>query len=293
LLSGVFCRLLFSTDPESVHALFTNANLSASLMEIKIFPLEGGPSMATPTESHVTYESRDGIAILTLTDKKNLNILTHDMVDSLRAAWHQFNASDDAVAILTGSGDRAFSVGANLADPPDLWKFIPGIGVPVDKPVIAAINGLCVGGGVLLAQFADLCIMSEDAKFTYPEAKVGLSGGLITSLAARIPHKVAMEFIYGLAEMDAARAYEVGMVNKVVPKDKVMAAAMDYAIELRDSGPLVLSMVKRFVGEVMAKGPSERAGISLRDTRMLLESNDFAEGAAAFAEKRDPKFTGT
>ena len=110
--------------------------------------------MSASPKSEVTYESRDGIAILTLTDAKNLNILTHDMVDSLRAAWHRFNASDDAVAILTGSGDKVFSVGANLADPPDLWKFIPGIGVPVDKPVIAAINGLCVGGGVLLAAIA-------------------------------------------------------------------------------------------------------------------------------------------
>ena len=249
--------------------------------------------MSASTPSTVTYESRDGVAILTLRGPKDLNILTHDMVDALAAAWHRFNASDDAVAILTGGGERAFSVGANLADPPDLWKFVPGIGVPVEKPVIAAVNGICVGGAAVLVQFCDLCIMSEEAKFTYPEAKVGLSGGLITSLAARIPHKVAMEFIYGLADMDAARAYEVGMVNKVVPKAEVMDAAMAYALELRDSAPLVLTMVKRFVGEVMAKGPSERAGISLAQTRAVFGSDDFAEGAAAFTDKRDPKFTGS
>ncbi|MEX1035030.1 MAG: enoyl-CoA hydratase/isomerase family protein [Sneathiella sp.] len=243
--------------------------------------------------STVTYESRDDVAIITLTGPKDLNILTHDMVDALRDAWHRFNTSDDKVAILTGGGEKAFSVGANLADPPDLWKFVPGIGVDVDKPVIAAVNGICVGGAVVLVQFCDLCIMSEDAKFTYPEAKVGLSGGLITSLAARIPHKVAMEFIYGLAEMDAARAYEVGMVNKVVPKDQVMDVAMSYAMELRDSAPMVLKMVKRFVGNVLAKGPSELAGLSLRETRAVLESEDFAEGAAAFSDKRDPKFTGS
>ena len=242
--------------------------------------------------STVTYESRDNVAIITLTDSKNLNILTHDMVDALHDAWHQFNASDDKVAILTGSGEKAFSVGANLSDPPELWKFVPGIGVEVDKPVIAAVNDICVGGAAVLVQFCDLCIMSEEAKFTYPEAKVGLSGGLITSLAARIPHKVAMEFIYGLADLDAGRAYEVGLVNKVVPKDQVMEAALAYAIELRDSAPMVLTMVKRFVGEVLAKGPSERAGLSLRDTRAVLESKDFAEGAAAFSEKRTPKFTG-
>ncbi|USG60574.1 enoyl-CoA hydratase/isomerase family protein [Sneathiella marina] len=248
--------------------------------------------MSVSTASTVTYESRDGVAILTLRGPKDLNILTHDMVDALRDCWHRFNASEDKVAILTGGGDKAFSVGANLADPPDLWKFVPGIGVAVEKPVIAAVNGICVGGAAVLVQFCDLCIMSEEAKFTYPEAKVGLSGGLITSLAARIPHKVAMEFIFGLADLDAARAYEVGLVNKVVPKAEVMDTAMAYALALRDSAPMVLSMVKRFVEEVLAKGPSERAGISLSQTRAVLESEDFAEGAAAFAEKRDPKFTG-
>jgi len=244
------------------------------------------------TTDAVTYESRDGVAILTLHGPKGLNILTHEMVDQLRAAWHRFNASEDKVAILTGDGERAFSAGADLSDPPDLWKFTPGIGVTVDKPIIAAVNGVCVGGAVVLVQFCDLCIMSEEAKFTYPEAKVGLSGGLITSLAARIPHKIAMEFIYGLKDLNAQRAYEVGLVNKVVPKDQVMAAAMEYALELRDSAPLVLSMVKRFVGEVLAKGPSERAGISLRDTRQVLESEDFKEGVASFAEKRPPDFRG-
>ncbi|PHQ69162.1 MAG: enoyl-CoA hydratase [Sneathiella sp.] len=244
------------------------------------------------TSDVVTYESREGVAIISLNGPKQLNILTHELVDALRAAWERFNASDDKVAILTGSGDRAFSVGADLNDPPELWKFVPGIGVPVDKPIIAAINGICVGGAVVLVQFCDLCIMSEDAKFTYPEAKVGLSGGLITSLAARIPHKVAMEFIYGLADLDAQRAYEVGLVNKVVPADQVMEVAMDYARELRDAAPMVLTMVKRFVSEVLAKGPSENAGISLRETRAVLESADFKEGAASFTEKRPPEFTG-
>ncbi len=244
------------------------------------------------TGETVSYESREGVAIITLNRPEKMNVLTHELVDDLRAAWHQFNASDDRVAILTGAGEKAFSAGADLSDPPDLWKFTPGIGVDVDKPIIAAVNGVCVGGAAVLVQFCDLCIMAENAKFTYPEAKVGLSGGLITSLAARIPHKIAMEFIFGLRDLDAQRAYEVGLVNKVVPQEELMSAAMDYAIELRESAPMVLSMVKRFVGDVLAKGPSEKAGISLRDTRAVLESADFKEGAASFKEKRKPTFTG-
>ncbi|MBT3536450.1 MAG: enoyl-CoA hydratase, partial [Rhodospirillaceae bacterium] len=130
------------------------------------------------------------------------------------------------------------------------------------------------------------------AVFSYPEAKVGVTGGLISSLAARIPHKVAMEFVLYVGDLSAQRAYEVGMVNKVVPPDQLMDAAMEYAIKLKEHAPMVLSALKRFVGEVIAKGPSEQAGIARRDTEAILDSEDKLEGIASFKEKRPPKFTG-
>ncbi|MDP6345164.1 MAG: enoyl-CoA hydratase-related protein [Alphaproteobacteria bacterium] len=240
----------------------------------------------------VTYESKDQIAIITLNRPDKLNALSVELGEELRAAWLRFQAGDDRVAILTSATDRAFSVGADLNRPPEIWRFTPGVGVEVDKPIIAAVDGWCVGGAVVLVQFCDLCVVAESAKFSYPEAKVGVSGGLITSLAARIPHKIAMEFVLVADEMSAQRAYEVGMVNKVVPADQLLDAAMEYAVKLRENAPMVLSLLKRFVAEVIDRGPSELAGIARRDTEALLASEDLAEGKASFAEKRKPKFQG-
>jgi enoyl-CoA hydratase/carnithine racemase len=240
--------------------------------------------------SVVTYESKNNVAIITLNRPEKMNALSVELGDELRLAWLKFQESDDKVAILTGAGDRAFSAGADLSNPPDIWKFAPSVGVDVDKPIIAAVNGLCVGGAAVLVQFCDLCIMSDNAKFTYPEAKIGISGGLITSIVERMPHKVAMEFMFGLKDMSAERAYEVGFVNKVVPQDQLMAEAMKMAEELCELAPMVLSMIKRFVDRTLDKGPTEIAGIARRESEALRESYDFQEGVASFREKRPAKF---
>jgi len=240
----------------------------------------------------VTYESKDDIAIITLNRPEKLNALSVDLGEALRAAWQRFQASNDRVAILASSTPRAFTVGADLTHPPEIWRFTPSVGVEVDKPIIAAVDGHCVGGGVVLVNFCDLCVVADTAVFSYPEAKVGVTGGLISSLAARIPHKIAMEFVLYVSDMSAQRAYEVGMVNKVVPADQLMDAAMEYAVKLKGHAPMVLSALKRFAGEVIAKGPSERAGIARRDTEAILDSDDKLEGIASFKEKRLPKFKG-
>jgi enoyl-CoA hydratase/carnithine racemase len=244
------------------------------------------------SEKTVTYESHDRIAVITINRPDKLNAISADVERDLREAWLRLGASDDRVAILTGAGDRAFSAGADLRQPPELWRCMPGVGVPVDKPLIAAINGICIGGAVCLVQFCDLAVMSETARFSYPEAKVGICGGLISSLAARIPHKMAMELLLLGEEMGAQRAYEIGMVNRVVPQAELMDAAMDYAQRLSVNAPLVLRMIKRFVGEVLPKGPSEQAGIARRDLELTNNSHDAQEGPAAFREKRQPNFLG-
>ena len=149
----------------------------------------------------VTYDTEGRVAVITINRPEKLNALSPAVGDGLLAAWRRFNDSDARVAILTGSGERAFSAGADLSEAGDLWPFIPGIGIDVDKPVIAAVHGHCIGGAVVLVTFCDLCIAADNTRFSYPESKVGVSGGLITSLAARIPHKVAMEFMYGLEDL--------------------------------------------------------------------------------------------
>lgn len=244
----------------------------------------------------VTYTSENRIAVITLNRPDKLNALSNGLVAELREAMKRLQASDDRCAIVTGAGDRAFSVGADLRDPPrdpDLWECMPGVGVDVDKPLIAAVAGHCVGGAFCLVQFCDIAVAAENANFFYPEAQLGFCGGLVAGVAARIPHKIAMEFMLTGKRFDAQRAYEVGMVNKVVPVGQQVEGAMEYARILADSSPMVMGMLKRFVRDtVVSRGPSELQALARRQLLALVRSEDQAEGAAAFREKRKPNFTG-
>ncbi|TWH64825.1 enoyl-CoA hydratase/carnithine racemase [Azomonas agilis] len=244
--------------------------------------------------SLVTYESQNGIAEITLNRADKYNIINHEIVEELHQAWVRFaNSPEDRVAILAAAGEKAFTAGANLRDiPHDLWRAIPGVGVPVNKPIIAVTTGLVIGGGLVLVQMADLAVAADNTVFSYPEAKVGFSGGLISSLAARIPHKVAMELLLVGGNLSAQRAYEVGLVNRVVPLGQQLETARELAAQLAANAPLVLSLLKDFVGQVLPKGPSEQAAIARARVLEINASQDFHEGISAFTEKRTPTFSG-
>ena len=244
----------------------------------------------------VLYESSDQIATITINRPEKMNALSEQVVSELREAFNRLEESDDRVAVLTGAGEKAFSVGADLKDPPvdpDLWEGVPNVGRDLDKPVIAAVAGYCVGGAYVLVQHCDLAVAADNADFFYPEAQLGFCGGLIAGAAARLPHKVAMEFMLTGVHIDAQRAYEVGMVNKVAPVGQHVDAAMEYATILRDSSPMVVAMIKRFVRDtVTPRGPSEEQALARRDLLAIRRSEDQKEGARAFAEKRKPVFEG-
>lgn len=243
----------------------------------------------------VTYTSHEGVATICINRPDKLNAINAEVEQGLQAAWLRFNASDeDRVAVLTGAGDRAFSAGRDLATtaPPDYRRFTPGVVIQVDKPVIAAVAGWCVGGALVLVQMCDLCVAAENTRFTYPESKMGFAGGLVGSLAGRIPHKVAMELMLMGEEISAERAYQVGFVNRVVPVGQQLVEAQAIARRLAEHAPLVLGMLKRFANDVLPKGPVERGALALRETEAVFGSADFAEGLASLREKRKPKFSG-
>jgi enoyl-CoA hydratase/carnithine racemase len=241
----------------------------------------------------VIYESSDSIAVITINRPERLNALNEGVIVALHAAWERFEASDDRVAVLHAAGDRAWSVGADIKDPPaEMWQGVPSIGATVSKPVIAAVHGWCIGGAYIIVQMCDMVIASETTTFKYPEAQVGFTGGLIASSVARIPHKIAMEFMLLGKDVSAQRACEVGMVNRVVAKGTELDEAMQDARILARSAPLVVETLKSFSLATLNKSPAEAGAISRGALLGVRNSEDGAEGRAAFKEKRPPHFKG-
>ena len=246
------------------------------------------------SESPVSYQSGDGIAVITINRAERLNRLDEAIVEGLHAAWQRLMACDqDRVAVLTGAGEKAFTAGADLNAPPsNLYRGIPGVGVAVDKPLIGAVAGWVVGGGMVLTTMCDILLAADNARFSYPEVKVGFTGGIISNLASRIPHKIAMELLLLGEAIDAQRAYEVGYVNKVVPVTALLPTAMDYARRIAATAPLPSRALKRFVAETLPKSPSEIAGMARAQVDAIFASEDWAEGRSAFREKRPPLYRG-
>jgi enoyl-CoA hydratase len=242
----------------------------------------------------VTYEVIDQVALITIDHAENKNALSRGVVDQLSAAWERFEAGPERAAVLTAAGDFAFSVGLDLKAPPDdMWRCVPGVGVDVSKPIVCAVTGWVVGGSFVILQMADMCVASDKAKFIYPEAKIGTTGGLIAGVAGRIPHKIAMEFILLGETFTAERAAEVGMINRVVPDGTQVEEALAIAHKLAGMAPLVVSTLKGFIDDLLPKGPMETVLAGRRRIERVAKSADVTEGIAAFKEKRDPKFIGS
>ncbi len=242
--------------------------------------------------SVVTVEERGLVSIIRINRPDRLNAISAAVAVELQRAFQAFDASDQRVAILSAAGERAFTAGADVSDLPELWRCIPGVGFSTEKPVIAATSGWCVGGGVVVVMMCDLLVASETTQFYYPEAKLGVTGGMISSLVTRMPHHLAMEMMLLGTKIPAQRAYDVGFVNRVTKPGRHEAEAMAMAEALLDQAPLVMGTLKRLAGEIVPIGPIERMVATSRAIDRVRSSEDMAEGIRAHKEKRAPRFRG-
>lgn len=243
--------------------------------------------------SEVEITQHGKTTVFTINRPQRLNAINAQVARDLQAGFAEFDASDQRVAILTGAGGKAFTSGADVTDLPELWRCVPTIGITTNKPLICALDGWCVGGGLVMAALADLCVATEATKFSYPEAKVGLTGGMIAALAGRIPHKLAMEIMLLGRTVSGQRAYEMGLVNEIAPPGQHLEVALQMAAEMAAMAPLVLGTLKELVNDhALIRTPAEKMAMTMRDLGRVKESDDLQEGLRAFREKRAPVFTG-
>ncbi len=242
--------------------------------------------------SVVTIEEAGPISIIRINRPEKLNAISSGVAVELQKAFQAFDSSAQRVAVLSAAGTRAFTVGADVNDLPELWRCIPNVGFKTKKPIVAATSGWVVGGGVVMVMMCDLMISTEDTQFYYPEAKLGLTGGMISSLVRRMPHKLAMEVMLLGSKIPARRAYEVGFVNRVVANGTHEQEAVAIAREISEMAPLVVATLKGLVNEILEVGPVEQMVETSQALARVRGSADFAEGVAAFKEKRKPRFRG-
>lgn len=249
----------------------------------------------------------DDIAVITINRPEKRNALDAEHYMALSDAWTRVR--DDGairVAVITGAGDKVFSAGADLKswigrkiDMSELWQTQRGMllnrGLEIWKPVIAAINGHCVAGGMTLMLATDIRVAAENATFALSEVKRGIiaANGGTQRLPDQLPHAIAMEMLLTGDSIDAATAARWGLVNKVVPAGEVRAVALDYARRIAANAPLAVQAAK----ELALRGSQQGLSAGLRFEQfvnhILQRTQDAAEGRTAFAEKRPPRFSGS
>ncbi len=248
----------------------------------------------------------DGVALIRLNRPERLNAMDQAHYRALSKAWT--TVRDDPairVAIITGAGERSFTTGADIksfltapAEMSEMWltqaDLLLNRGLEVWKPVIAAINGYCLGGGMTLMMATDIRVAAPHASFGLSEVKRGVlaGNGGTQRILSQLPHAIAMEMVLTGDPIDAAAAERWGLVNKVVPMNMLMDTAYDYARRIAANAPLAVQASKELA--LRSRDVDLATGLRMERLvgRMLQFTEDAVEGPAAFAAKRRPEFKG-
>jgi enoyl-CoA hydratase len=244
----------------------------------------------------VLYDARaDGIAIITINRPEQRNAMSREVREGLWRAWEKFEQDNAArIAILTGAGDKAFCAGGDLKEmmetgmavPPRDFFPMPYDNLELSKPTIAAVNGFAFAGGWALAQNCDLCVASTNAKFAITEVKVGRG----SPWAAPLIHMI--EIILTGKPITAARAYEIGLVNRLAEPEALMDAAIALAHEVLEGAPLSVKAGRETVMLATEMGRSAALQAARAAHDHAYRSEDAQEGPSAFAAKRKPEWKG-
>jgi enoyl-CoA hydratase len=270
----------------------------------------------TSTKSQLLVEEEDGILILTLNCEAQRNAATPEIMVRLSESWRAFRERPELhVAIVTGAGDRSFCAGGDLkrgipvlngfVEPENDWerslRADAALGsdwalyrFQLDKPVISALNGDALGGGCELMLATDLRVAAEGVRIGLPEPKRGLvpGGGGIQRLPRQIPRAQAMEVLLTAEPITAERALELGLLNAVVPRSRLLDAARELAHRVVVNAPLSLQAIKRTVRETESLPLDEAIATGQDLLTGVFHSRDAQEGQRAFAEKRSPVWRG-
>ena len=251
-----------------------------------------------PTQE-ILFEVRNQCALITINRPEQRNAMNIAAGTQLVQAFERFDADPALrVAVLTGARDMAFSAGRDLKEiaamgdapmPP-----LPTLGdtLHVSKPVIAAVNGAAIAGGWVYAQMCDLCVAADTATFGITEPKVGRGVAWAPPMIHMIGSRLAMELMLTGKTIDARRAFEIGFVNRVVPRAELIAAALAMADEIVECAPLSVIAVRQVVRHTLNMGLDAALEVGKQVCAPLAVSEDAREGATAFKEKRKPRWKG-
>jgi E-phenylitaconyl-CoA hydratase len=256
----------------------------------------------------VPYEKHDRIAYVTINRPEAMNAINAEVRRGLAAAFDDFRRDPETwVAIVTGTGDKAFSAGADLKEMSQrsqsagggqgFWTPVPpalGRGMEVWKPIIAAVNGYCLAGGLELALACDIRIAAEHATFALTEVMRGIlpAGGGTQRLPRTVPFGIALEMLFTGDRIDAREAWRIGLVNRVVPAAELMPSTEALARRICQNAPLSVRAVKELAYRGRNLSLEEGLREELMIDRIIRTTEDSGEGPRAFAEKRDPQWKG-